>query len=344
LTEAIKVGNRKIGRGHPTFIIAELGYNFRTLDEALSSVDAAAECGADALKVQTFTAETITTQSVDFPEEAGGVNQFDEFKEYEISEDDHRAIFERCRDRNLIPFSTPSYQDDVALLERLEVPIHKLGSDDLTNLPFLEYVAEVGKPIIFSSGMATLGEVDRAIQVFHNAGNRDLILLQCVSNYPIEDVSQLDLNVIRTYGQAFPVLVGLSDHTQSNVAAIAAVALGASVVEKHFVLDKQMPVPDAFFSADPAEMKALVEAVRETEQMLGAGHKVPSQSEKDMRVETRKSVIARRYLPKDHTITPDDVIVKRPGHGIDPSLLSIVVGRKTRVAIPVDTPIEWPMV
>ncbi len=333
-----------IGQGQQTFIIAELGYNFRTPEEALASVDAAADCGVDALKIQTFKAETITTQTVDFPEEAGGVNQFDEFKQYEISEVVHRQIFDRCRERSLIPFSTPSHPDDVDLLERLGSPIYKVGSDDLTNLPFLDYVGRQGRPVIFSSGMATLGEVDKAIHVLHEAGNRDLILLQCVSNYPIKDVSQLDLNVIRTYRRVFPVHVGLSDHTQSFVAAIAAVALGACVVEKHFTLDKALPVPDAFFSADPQEMKHLVDALREVEQMLGAGYKTPSASEKGMRTETRKSIIALRDLPEGHQIGDSDVIIKRPGNGIEPALLQVVIGRTTRTAIPADTPIEWSMV
>jgi sialic acid synthase SpsE len=340
----IVVGNRTIGAGHPTFIIAELGYNFLTTDEALASVDAAAECGVDAIKVQTFRAETVTARNVDFPDEAGGENQFEEFKRYEISEEVHQIICGRAAERGLIFCSTPSYRDDVDLLERLQVPVHKVGSDDLTNLPFIDYVGRTGKPIIFSSGMGTLGEVDEAIRTYQAARNDQLVLLQCVSNYPLEDPSLLNLRVLQTYAQAFPVHVGLSDHSITNTSAVAAVALGARVVEKHFTLNKKMAVPDAFFSADPNELKALVLAVREVEQLLGDGFKAPVASEWEMRSATRKSLISRRTLPIGHCITEHDVIIKRPGYGIAPSLLPVLLGREVRVEIPEDTPITWEVV
>ena len=213
----IKIGNRTIGDRDAGFIIAELGYNFNSLDEALRSVDAAAEVGVDAIKIQTFRAETVATRNVDFPAEAGGVNQYEEFKRYEIDEATHREIFKRARERGLIPFSTPSHPDDVELLERVGIELYKIGSDDLTNLPFLHYVAAKGRPIIFSSGMATLAEVDHAIRTFHAAGNRQLVLLHCISNYPIEDPSVANLRVIESFRKTFPVLVGYSDHTLKKV-------------------------------------------------------------------------------------------------------------------------------
>lgn len=340
----IRVGERVIGQDRPPFVIAELGYNFNTLNEALRSVDAAAAAGVDAIKLQTFRADTIVTRSVDFPAEAGGVNQWDEFCRYEIDEATHRAIFAHARDRGLIPFSTPSHPDDVDLLERVGVAIYKVGSDDLTNLPFLRYVAATGKPVIFSSGMATLGEVDEAIRVMHEAGNRQLVLLQCVSNYPVKDPSLLNLRVIETYRRAFPVLVGYSDHSMTLTAAVAAVALGAVVVERHFALDKTLPVPDAFFSADPAEMAALVAAVRETHAMLGAGHKAPVVTERAMRAETRKSVVARRRIPKGTVITSVDLIIKRPGTGIPPRDVERVIGRTAARDIEADEVITWDVV
>lgn len=340
----IRIGNRRIGEGHPTFVIAELGYNFSTLDEALRSVDAAADCGVDALKIQTFRADTIVTQDIAFPPEAGAVNQYEEFVQYEIDEDTHRRIFERAHERGIICLSTPSYFDDVELLERVGVELYKIGSDDLTNLPLIRYVAAKGKPVIFSSGMATLAEVDEAIRTFHSAGNTQLVLLQCVSNYPIEDISQVNLRVIDSYRSAFPVLVGFSDHTTTISAAVAAVALGAAMVEKHFTLDKKLEVPDAFFSFDPAEMKTLVTAIRETELMLGDGRKSPTTTEWDMRSDTRKSVIARRPIAQGGTIEAEDLIVKRPGHGIPPRDLEKVVGRTARRDIDIDDIITWEMV
>lgn len=337
----VKIGNRLVGDGQPVFIIAELGYNFNTLDEAIRSVDAAADAGVDALKVQTFRADTVATRDINFPAEAGGVSQYEEFKRYEISEDIHRKIFSYATERGLIPFSTPSHQDDVELLERVGISVYKIGSDDLTNLPFLRYVAQKGKPIIFSSGMATMSEVDEAIRVFHEAGNHGLILLQCVSNYPVQDPSVVNLRVIESYKKAFPVLVGFSDHTTSITAAVAAVALGAVVIERHFVLDKNLPVPDAFFSADPAEMKTLVRSVREVEAMLGDGIKRPMWTEGQMRQDTRKSLIAKRRVPAGHRIEEQDIAVKRPAWGIAPKNLDLVIGRFAKREIAADEPITW---
>jgi N-acetylneuraminate synthase len=325
----LKVGNRLVGEGCPVFIIAELGYNFNTSDEALRSVDAAAEAGVDAVKLQTFRAE------------AGGVNQYEEFKRYEISEEAHKLIFARARKRGLIPFSTPSHFSDVDLLERVGVDVYKVGSDDLTNLPFLRYVAARKKPVIFSSGMATLSEVDEAIRTMQETGSGDLVLLQCVSNYPIKNLGAVNLRVIESYRKAFGIPVGLSDHTTTFSAAVAAVTLGACVIERHFALSKDLPVPDAFFSADPTEMRALVAAVRETERMLGDGIKRPALSEIQMRKDTRKSIVARRPIAAGQTIGPDDLIVKRPGWGISPRDWDRVIGRKAVRSIGAVEVITW---
>lgn len=340
----LRLGERRIGENQPVFIIAELGYNFNTLDEALRSVDAAAKSGVDAIKVQTFRADTITTRNVDFPAEAGGVNQYEEFKRYEISEETHRAIFARARDRGLIPFSTPSHPDDVELLERVGIELYKIGSDDLTNLPFLRYVAAKGKPMILSSGMATLAEVDEAIQTVRGAGNDRIVLLQCTSNYPIRDLSVLNLRVIETYRRTFPVLVGFSDHSTTLSAAVAAVTLGAVVVERHFTLDTALEVPDAFFSSNPAEMAALVRAIRETEAMLGDGVKRPTPTEEKMRADTRKGLVAARAIPKGATITPEDIGIKRPGTGIAPRDFDLVIGRQAARDIQADEVITWDLV
>lgn len=338
------IGGRRIGPSEPPFVIAELGYNFNTLDEALASVTAVARAGADAIKLQTFCAETVATRTVEFPVEAGGVNQFDEFKRYEIDEETHRKVFAAARQQGIIPFSTPSHEDDVELLERVGVDLYKIGSDDLTNLPFLRYVARKGKPIILSSGMATLAEVDEGIRTIFDAGNRNLILLHCISNYPVEDPSILNLRVIETFRQTFPVLVGFSDHSTTLPAAIAAVALGAVVIERHFVLDKAMPVPDAFFSVTPAELQDLVQAVREAHSMLGDGFKMPAASEALMRVDTRKGLVARRAIPEGQLIGRDDVIVKRPARGIQPRDLDVVIGRRAKRQIAADEIITWDLV
>lgn len=340
----IRVGTKTIGEKSPVLIVAELGYNFNSSAEAIESVDAAAESGVDALKIQTFRADTVVTRDVEFPPEAGGVNQFQEFERYEINESLHKKIFDRARKHGIIPFSTPSYREDVELLERVGIEIYKIGSDDLTNIPFLKYVAAKHKPIIFSSGMANLEEVAEAVRTLQDAGNNDLVLLQCVSNYPIRDLSLLNLRVIESYRNAFPILVGFSDHTETISASVAAVAMGAVVIEKHFTLDKRMEVPDAFFSADPKEMKALVNAVRETEMMLGDGYKRPASTEIKMRQDTRKSIVANKNIAKGQLITEDQLIIKRPGYGIQPNQVDIIVGRIARRDIKKDTVITWEMV
>ena len=339
----VKIGERLVGEGQPVFIIAEIGYNFNTIQEAKASIDAAIECGADAVKFQTFKAETLTTRFTDFPEETGSVNQFQESKQYEMAEDSHQDIFNHARERGIIVFSTPSYYDDVDLLERLDVPVFKMGSDDLTNLPLMRYVAKKGKPIIFSTGMGTLGEVDEAVQAIRHEGNDQMVILHCVSNYPIQGPSVINLRAITTMRQAFGVPIGYSDHSTGMSAPLGAVALGATVIERHFTIDKNLRVPDAFFSADPAEMKALVESIRELEQAMGDGVKQPASTESGMHREFRKSTIAHSDIRQGELITEDKVIVKRPGTGIPPKLANLVPGRRAKVDIKADEVITWEM-
>lgn len=339
--QTVTIGGRLVGVGQPVLIVAEIGYNFNTIEEAKATIDAALESGVDAVKFQTFRAETITSRNVDFPDQAGGTNQFEEFRRYELSEETHREIFGYAGKRGILAFSTPSYFDDVDLLERLEVPAYKIGSDDLTNVPFLQYVAERRKPTILSTGMGTLAEVDQAVRTMWGAGNEQIVLLHCVSNYPVRDLSGVNLNAIRTLHQAFAVPVGFSDHTTTFSASLGAVALGASVIERHFTIDKRLAVPDAFFSADPAEMKTLVSAIRELEQALGSGIKRPAPTEEEMRLKTRKSAVARAPIGQGEVITADKVIVKRPGTGVAPSLCHHVIGRRAKRAIQKDEVITW---
>jgi N,N'-diacetyllegionaminate synthase len=337
----VLIGDRLVGDGHPVFIIAEIGYNFNTIEEGVASIDRAVECGVDAVKFQSFKPETLTTKSAAFPEEAGGVNQWEEFDRYQMSEETHRILFDHARKRGVIFFSTPSYYDDVDLLERLGVSLYKIGSDDLTNLPFIKYIAEKGKPVIFSTGMGTMAEIAEAFDTIASTGNDKAMMLYCVSNYPIKDTGLLDLKVIDTFKSAFGIPVGLSDHTTIIGASIAAVALGASIIERHFVIDKNLNVPDAFFSADPTEMKLLVDEIRNIEKTLGNGLKQPTATETEMRLETRKSMIARRNIAKGEVITKDMFIIKRPGTGILPKFSDLVIGRRAKNAIAEDSVITW---
>ncbi len=340
----IEIGNKAIGKGEPTFIIAEIGSNFNTLDEALKSIDAAIDCGVDAVKFQTFRADTVAKRDIHFPKEtAGGKDQYELFKQYELSEEWHREIFKYAREKGIIAFSTPGHQTDVELLEKFGVPLYKVGSDDCTNLPFLKYIAEMGKPMLVSTGMSNLAEVVEAVETILSTGNEQLVILHTVANYPVKDVGQLNLKAIETLRHAFNdrILVGYSDHTTSLTIPVAAVSLGACVYERHFTIDKNLDAPDAFLSADPAEMKAIVESIRELEQALGDGIKRPAASEKGMRRDTRKSIIARESIKKGEEITADKVIIKRPAHGIAPKYLDIVIGRKATVDIAEDEIITW---
>ncbi|WP_320040097.1 N-acetylneuraminate synthase family protein [uncultured Desulfobacter sp.] len=340
MIKPIQIGKHIIGNGR-TFIIAELGYNFNTLDEAFSSIDALAQTGADAIKFQTFRAETITSQKTFFPSQAGSANQFEEFKQYELSQEQHVALFKRAMENGLLPFSTPSYFDDVDLLEELGVHVYKIGSDDLTNLPFLDYVARKGKPMIISTGMSYIGEVDAAVRTIHETGNKHLVVLHCTSNYPLTDYANTNLRAVLSMRDVFKVLVGYSDHSQEDFTSLAAVSLGACVIEKHFTLSRDIPAPDCAFSYQPNDMARLVKTIRNLEAALGDGLKKPAPSEKEMRQETRKSVIAKRDIEIGEAIGEKDFIVKRPGTGISPALSHIVPGRKARQRIEADTPITW---
>lgn len=337
----ITFGDRLVGPRQPTFIVAEIGYNFDTLETARKTIDVASECGAEAVKFQTFRAETVTRRNAIFPQEAGGGSQFEEFKRYELSEEAHRELFAHARRQGILCFSTPSHYDDVDLLERIGVPIYKIGSDDLTNLPFLDFVARKGKPIMLSTGMATISEIAEAVETIRTAGNEDLVLLHCVSNYPVRDVTTVNLRAMDSMTHAFRLPVGFSDHTLGIGLAIAAVSLGAMIIEKHFTLSKNLPVPDAAFSADPGEFKAMVGAIREVEAALGDGMKAPAPSEVDMRRDTRKSIMAATLIPKGTRITRDMLIIKRPARGLEPKMLNHVLGRTAQEDIAEEEFITW---
>ena len=338
----VQIGNKIIGKGEPIFIVAEIGYNFENVEQAKASIDVAIDAGVDAVKFQTFRAETTSTKDAMFPPEAGDTSQYEEFKKYEMSEEMHQEIFGYARERSIIAFSTPSHPNDVELLERIGVPAYKIGADDLTNLPYLDYVARKCLPIILSTGMGTISEVDEAVSTILSTGNDDLILLHCVSNYPITEVGYVNLKAMKTMEETFHLPVGFSDHTTTISVPTAAAALGAVVIERHFTLNKKLSVPDAFFSADPAEMKTIVQSIREVEQALGDGIKKPALSEEArMRAETRKSMIAIRDISKGTKLTKDMIIIKRPGTGIAPKFLDLVVGREAKVDIREDEVITW---
>ncbi len=278
------------------------------------------------------------------PPEAGGGSQFDEFKRYELSEEWHRKLFSYARELGLIVFSTPAHFNDLPLLELLETPVYKTGADDLTNVPFLVEIAKLQKPMIISTGMSTMSEVNETVEAIREAGNNKLILLHTVSNYPIKNLGELNLRAMNTMAEALGTLVGFSDHTTTLSAPVAAIALGACVYERHFTIDKSLAAPDAFLSADVEEMKTIVQLIRETEAMLGDGIKRPAASEVDMRRETRKSLVSTSDMKKGDVFTKNNLTIKRPAYGIPPKSLDLIVGQTAKKEIPEDTTITWEMV
>jgi len=329
-------------RADRCYIIAEIGGNFTTLDQAKRLVDAAHGCGVDAVKLQTYRADTIaSTKAVFDMENTGVVSQHDLFKQYEVDEVLHHEVFRYAESKGLDWFSTPSHKTDVDLLEKCGVGAHKVGSDDAVNLPFLRYVARTGKPVLLSTGMCTLEEVRESVDTILTEGNKQLILLHAITSYPTHP-EHVNLAAMQTLMQAFPQLdIGYSDHTLSPIACLCAVAMGARVIEKHFTHDKKADGPDHMLSADPAEMKWLVEAVRIFEVMRGSGLKRPADSEKTTRRNNRKSVVLSRSVKAGERLTELDIAVKRPGYGIGPKYFDQIVGRTVAADMEKDAVLTW---
>lgn len=329
-------------RSDRCYVIAEIGGNFTTFDQAKRLIDAAHGCGVDAVKLQTYRADTIaSTKAIFDMENTGVVSQHDLFKKYEVDEALHHEIFKYAEFMELDWFSTPSHGTDVDLLEKCNVGAHKIGSDDAVNLPFLRYVARTGKPVLLSTGMCTLEEVRESVDTIMTEGNEKLILLHAITSYPTHP-ENVNLAAMQTLMQAFPQLdIGYSDHTLSPVACLCAVAMGARVIEKHFTYDKKAAGPDHMLSADPAEMKWLVEAVRNFEIMRGSGIKRPAQSEITTRRNNRKSVVLNRSVKAGERLTEQDIAIKRPGYGIEPKYFEHIVGRPVAADMGKDTVLTW---
>jgi N,N'-diacetyllegionaminate synthase len=324
------------------YIIAEIGGNFTTFAEAKRLIDEAHGCGVDAVKLQTYRADTIASVNAIFDmENTGVVSQHELFRKYEVNEALHQDVFKYAESKGLDWFSTPSHATDVDLLEKCRVGVHKIGSDDAVNLPFLRYVARTGKPLLLSTGMCTLEEVRESVAAILAEGNDKLILLHAITSYPTH-AENVNLAAMQTLMQAFPRLdVGYSDHTQSPIACLCAVAMGARVIEKHFTYDKSADGPDHLLSADPAEMKWLVEEVRNFETMRGSGIKRPADCEKITRRNNRKSVVLNRSLKAGSLLTEDDIAVKRPGYGIDPKYYEQIMGRRVAKDMEKDSVLTW---
>ncbi len=340
----IEIGDRAVGPGRPCFVIAEAGVNHNgDLPTALRMVEAAADAGADAVKFQTFRAERLVTCSApkaDYQQRTTdpAESQYEMLSRLELPEAAYGPVLERCRVRGILFLSTPFDEESADFLERLGVPAFKVPSGEITNLHFLAHLAAKRKPLIVSTGMATLGEVEVAVQTIRAAGNEEIVLLQCASEYPAPPASA-NLRAMATLRQAFGVPVGFSDHTEGSAVALAAVALGACLIEKHFTLNRGLPGPDHAASAEPDELAVLVRDIRRVEAALGDGRKVPSPAEAQTAAVARKSLVAACDIPAGAVLTDAMIAVRRPGTGLPPATRPQVVGRTARAAIPGGTPL-----
>jgi N-acetylneuraminate synthase len=345
----IKVAGRLIGDGHPCFIIAEAGVNHNgDIDLARKLIDIAANCGADAVKFQTFCADRLVTPSAPVAKyQARNIGeqqtQLDMLRKLELSEEAHRILFDYARERGLIFLSTPFDELSADLLEELGVSAYKVPSGELSNLRFLRYLARKGKPLIISTGMATLADVELAIEALESSGCKEYVLLHCVSNYPAE-AEEVNLRAMLTLRAAFGVPVGYSDHTLGIAVPLAAVALGACVIEKHFTIDRSLPGPDHKASATPEELRELISSIRTIERALGDGRKRPAQGERDTMLAARKSLIASCDIAPGTKIEEHHITLRRPGTGLPPTFLPYLVGRIARTYIRAGTPITLDMV
>ncbi len=337
----IIIDGRRIGPGYACFVIAEAGVNHNgDLELARSLVDAARLAGADAVKFQTFKAERLV--SAEAPKAAYQLrttdaeeSQFVMIKRLELSPDHHRELLQHCRRSGILFLSSPFDESSADFLDELGIPAFKIPSGEVINLPFLAHVARKGKPMILSTGMSTLGEVEAAVETIRAAGDPPLVLLQCVSNYPA-DPGQVNLRAMETLQKAFDLPTGYSDHVPDNSVSFAAVALGACVIEKHFTLDRHLPGPDHQASLEPDQLTALVRGIRTVEAALGDGRKRPAASEADTARVARKSLTAARDIKAGEVLDTTMIAVKRPGTGLAPTMRNMVTGRKARVFVPRD--------
>lgn len=342
--QTFSINGRIIGPGAPCFIIAEAGSNHnRDLATAKQLVDTALAAGADAVKFQTFTADKIaarTQHAITKIDLAGAKSLHELYANAELPREWQRELSEYCATKGIMFLSTPFDEDAVDELEALAMPVIKIASFELVHLPLLRHAARTGRPIILSTGLANLGEIEEAVQAIRGEGNEQIALLHCAINYPAKFTS-VNLAAMDTMRQAFQVPVGYSDHTPGVNVPIAAVARGATIIEKHFTTDKSLPGPDHSFALDPQELTAMVRGIRETEAAIGSPIKQPEQDELIHVKRGRRSVFARVDIPAGVTITADMLAVLRPGVGLMSKYLDVIVGRPARRAIKAHEPITW---
>jgi N-acetylneuraminate synthase len=345
ISKTINIAGKGIGDRNRAFIIAEAGVNHNgRLVLAKGLVDAAKAAGADAVKFQTFKTSNLVTARA--PKAAyqrkfvKGKSQAQMLKALELSEKDFVSLQQYCRRKGILFLSTPFDLESADFLKRLNLPAYKISSGDLTNIPLLKNVAAYQKPIILSTGMATVAEIREALHAVYKTGNHKVVLLHCTSNYPTV-FTEVNLRALETMRREFKVPVGYSDHTEGIEVSIAAAALGACVIEKHLTLSKKMSGPDHAASLDPAEFTQLVRAIRNIEKSFGTGIKEPFRSELRVAQVARKSIVAAFPIAKGEKISAKMLTMKRPGTGIPPKFFNGVLGRRMKRSVASDHLLQW---
>ncbi|MGR3766077.1 N-acetylneuraminate synthase [Rossellomorea sp. NS-SX7] len=338
-----KIGKTTIEETSPAYIIAEVGVNHNgDVNLAKELIDVAVECGADAVKFQTFKAENLVSKQAEQAEyQINNLkkqsSQYEMLKELELDFEDFRMLKDYCERKGIEFISTPFDDESARFLKEIGVHAIKIGSGDLNNIPFLQSINELGIPVILSTGMANMAEVEEALDALSQS---QVSILHCTSNYPApyEDVN---LKAMDTLKQSFNKITGYSDHTLGNEVSISAVTLGAKIIERHFTLDQELPGPDHKASLEPKDLKDLIKSVRHVEAALGDGIKKCMPSEEPTKKVARKSLIALKNIEPGDTFTEENIGIKRPGDGIEPKFMPLLLGRKAKNAIKEDRTITW---
>ncbi len=340
----IKIADKTIGEYSKSFIIAEAGVNHNgSIEMAKKLVNAAKEAGADAVKFQTFKTKNLVTKNAKKAEyqikNSGEESQYEMIKKLELSDSEFQEIAKYAESKGIIFLSSPFDTESVDLLDEMNIPAFKIASGEITNFPLLKHIAKKHRPVILSTGMSTIGEVEEALNLIEKY-NDDIILMHCLTNYPAKK-EDANLNVIKTLEYTFKRHVGFSDHTSGIEMSVAAVALGSCVIEKHFTIDKNLPGPDHKASLEPQELSEMVKAVRNVEKGLGNGIKKPTNDEIKIKKLVRKSIVAKKDILKGSILTEEMLTIKRPGTGIEPKYLDELVGRELIDDVKKDDLLKW---
>jgi len=345
--KTITINNQTIGEGHRTYFIADIGANFDgDLEKAKRLAYEVKQAGGDAAKIQSFQARKIVSGRGFSSMSLKGVHgswkrPVDEvFKEAEFPRAWHREFFDYCRSIGITPSSSPYDYEAVDLMDELGADFYKIGSGDITWLEMVDYIARKGKPVMLATGASTLAEVDEAVRTIEKTGNKDLVILQCITNYPSRFESA-NINVLKTYRKAFGAIVGYSDHTPGDVVPLGAVALGAKVIEKHFTLDKKDKGPDHPHSMEPQEFAEMVRRTRHLESALGTTRKDVAAEESETVIVQRRGLTAARDVAKGAPLESADIVELRPALGIYPSYKPMVIGKLAGRDLKAGEPIRW---